>query len=78
MTKEQELRNVAIEAIILALKQLDCDGETMENILNQTGLSDQILRQLVLKADENVLSQLVQERDEVKPHFHQRNILSLS
>ena len=67
MTKEQELRNVAIEAVILALKQLDCDGETMEHILNQTGLSDQIFRQLVLKADEEVLNQLVQERDEVNP-----------
>ena len=65
MTKEQELKNVATEAIILALKQLDCDGETMEYILNQTGLSYQMLRQLVLKADKDVLTELIEERGDI-------------
>lgn len=38
-----------IEDIISRLKKVDVDGETMQYILEEVGMSDQILRQLVRK-----------------------------
>jgi hypothetical protein len=50
------------EHIILQLKQIDIDGETMEHIIEQVGMSDQMLRQLVMKADPEHLRDLIVEK----------------
>ena len=58
---------ILVSLTIAGLKSIDVDGETMEHIVNSVGLSEQLLRQLVLKADETVLNGLIEERKELSP-----------
>ena len=51
-----------VEEIIEMLKHIDVDGETMEYILDQTGMKGQMLRQLFLKVHKDVLWDLTSER----------------
>ena len=51
-----------VEEIIGMLKHMDVDGETMEYILDQTGMKGQMLRQLFLKVHKDVLWDLSSER----------------
>jgi hypothetical protein len=52
----------SVETIIDILKHMDVDGETMEYILDKTGMKDQMLRQLFLKAHRDVIRDLSSER----------------
>ena len=52
----------SVETIIDILKHMDVDGETMEYILDQTGMKGQMLRQLFLKVHKDVLWDLTSER----------------
>lgn len=60
--------SVAMEAtqIIDMLNHIQVDGETMEHIIRQVGMEDQMLRQLLLKADTETLVQLIMERRELR------------
>ena len=49
-----------IQEIINALKEVD--GETMENIIREIGMEDQMLRQLVMKAKEEEVGVLLLEK----------------
>jgi len=40
-----------VEAVIYILKRIDVDGETMEYVLNQTGMDGQMLKQLSSRKD---------------------------
>jgi hypothetical protein len=51
-----------VEEIIGMLKHINVDGETMEYILNQTGMKGQMLRQLFLKAHKDIVRDLSEER----------------
>ena len=51
-----------VEEIIGMLMHIDVDGETMEYILDQTGMKGQMLRQLFLKVHKDVLWDLTSER----------------
>ena len=51
-----------VEEIIEMLKHIDVDGETMEYILDETGMKGQMIRQLFLKAHKDVLWDLTLER----------------
>lgn len=42
----------------------DADGETLENIIELLGMTEQLTRQLVLSADEEKLQLLIDERME--------------
>jgi hypothetical protein len=55
-----------VEEIIGMLKHMGVDGETMEYILEQTGMKTQMLRQLLLKADKDVLWDLSLEREKLE------------
>jgi hypothetical protein len=44
---------------------MDIDGETMEHILREVGMEDQMLKQLLLKADYETLIQLILEINEI-------------
>jgi hypothetical protein len=44
---------------------MNVDGETMEYILQQTAMKTQMLRQLLLKADKDVLWDLSLEREKL-------------
>ena len=51
-----------VEDIIKELKFLDVDGETMQYILEKVGMEDQMLRQLVMKANSNDVTKLLFEK----------------
>jgi hypothetical protein len=54
----QNLANI----VISVLNEMNVDGETMEHIIEQVGMSDQMLRQLVMSADVMEVEQLLEER----------------
>ena len=47
--------------IIKRLKELDVDGETMQYILEKVGMSDQMLRQLVMTAKKERVEELIEQ-----------------
>ena len=55
-----------VEEVIEMLKHMDVDGETMEYILDQTGMKGQMIRQLFLKAHKDVLWDLTLERKQLE------------
>ena len=55
-----------VEEIIEMLKHIDVDGETMEYILDETGMKGQMIRQLFLKAHKDVLWDLTLERKQLE------------
>lgn len=56
----------SVETIIDILKHMDVDGETMEFILEQTGMKGQMLRQLFLKAHKDIVRDLSEERKQLE------------
>lgn len=54
--------DIRVRSAILLLKTLEVDGETMQYILQEVGMEDQMLRQLVLSVDDDTLVQLLQEK----------------
>ena len=55
--------NEKVQIIIDMLKEINADGETMEHIIREVGMEDQVLRQLTMGADDIDLDYLIQERD---------------
>lgn len=51
-----------LDQIILQLKQIEVDGESMEYIIKEVGMEDQMLRQLLLKANMELVQELVEEK----------------
>lgn len=51
-----------IDTVIDKLKDADISGEAMEYIIREVNLEHQILRQLILKADDQDLDDLLEER----------------
>ena len=47
MTQQMKLHPGMVEDIIDMLKYIDVDGETMQYILEEVGIEDQILKQLI-------------------------------
>ena len=65
--KEQLTREDILKAKLImdSVKNLDdADGETLENIIELLGMTEQLTRQLVLSADEEKLQLLIDERME--------------
>jgi hypothetical protein len=54
-----------VDQIIELMKQADLDGETMEYIIRQVDMQEQMLRQLVMTADQMEVQQLLEERMEL-------------
>ena len=52
----------SVETIIDILKHMDVDGETMEYILDQTGMKDQMLRQLIMTMPYEQIESLTREK----------------
>jgi hypothetical protein len=61
---------MTIEQIIEALNTNDIDGETMEYIIEQVCMKDQMLRQLVLTAEQEELTALLEERQELNSQVY--------
>ena len=51
---------------IAILKSIDIDGETMEQLIREIGMEEQMLRQLALKADVDTLKQLIEEKEQLE------------
>ena len=51
--------NMNTQEIINALKEVD--GETLEHIIREIGMEDQMLRQLIMKTDSNNVIELLNE-----------------
>ena len=54
-----------VETLINTLNKSEVDGETMEFILKQVGMEEQMLRQLFLKSDNATLFGLALEKKNV-------------
>ena len=52
----------SVETIIDILKHMDVDGETMEYILDQTGMKGQMLRQLIMTMPYEQIESLTREK----------------
>lgn len=52
----------SVETIIDILKHMDVDGETMEYILDKTGMKDQMLRQLIMTMPYEQIESLTREK----------------
>jgi hypothetical protein len=61
---------MTIEQVIEALNTNDIDGETMEYIIEQVCMKDQMLRQLVLTAEQEELTALLEERQELNSQVY--------
>ena len=58
----QEIKS---QAIIQQLKHMEVDGETMQHILKQVGMDEQMLRQLMMSMPMNQVEDLIEERKEL-------------
>lgn len=65
MTIKMQENPGVVETVTDMLNHIQVDGETMEHIIRQVGMEEQILRQLLLKADTETLVQLIMERREL-------------
>ena len=54
--------NFEIELLIQQLINLQVDGETMQYILQKTGMEDQMLRQLIMNSSETDTKDLLEEK----------------
>jgi hypothetical protein len=51
-----------LDQIILQLQQIDVDGESMEYIIRETGMSVQMLRQLIMSGNIHTINHFLEER----------------
>lgn len=65
MTIQMQENPGVVETVIDMLNHINVDGETMEYIIRQVGMQEQMLRQLSLKADVKDMLNLVIERAEL-------------
>ena len=65
MTIKMQENPGVVETVTDMLNHIQVDGETMEHIIRQVGMEDQMLKQLLLKADTETLVQLIMERREL-------------
>ena len=54
-----------INYIIQMLSEMDVDGETMQYIIEQVGMNDQMLRQLIMNNPESDVKDLLNEKIEL-------------
>jgi hypothetical protein len=51
-----------VETIIDMLKYIDVDGETMQHIIEEVGMNDQMLRQLIMNNPESETKDYLEEK----------------
>ncbi len=57
--------NNTVNNIIDLLNNINVDGETMEYIIDKVGLSDQMLRQLIMKNQNKEINNLLEEKNNI-------------
>jgi hypothetical protein len=51
-----------VDAVITYLKAMDVDGDTMEYIIKEVGMKEQMLRQLIMSSPVRSIRDLFEER----------------
>ena len=57
---------VLVDAVVILLNDIDCDGETMQFILEKVGMEYQMLRQLMMTMPIEQVEYLLAERNGVR------------
>jgi hypothetical protein len=57
-----QLNQIKTHEVVAALLNMNVDGETMEYILGEVNMKEQMLRQLVMTASTNVINDLLDDR----------------
>ena len=60
-----DTQHIKTQSIIQQLKSMEVDGETMQYILKQVGMEEQMLRQLILTMPKQQIDYLIEEREEL-------------
>ena len=55
-----------IKLVVMALTDYNINGEELETLIRDLGMEDQMLRQLVMKADIDVVNELIREKEELE------------
>jgi hypothetical protein len=61
-----QTKDQIVETIINMLKNIDVDGETMEYIIGEVGMLDQMTKQLIITAPHDDLEYYLSERYELE------------
>ena len=56
------LKVAMADLIFTALNSIEVDGETMQYIIEKTGMQDQMLRQLIMSAPIDEVQELIEEK----------------
>jgi hypothetical protein len=65
MTIQMKENPGVVETIIDMLNHIEVDGETMEYILKKVGMTDQMLRQLIMNNPESETKDLLEEKKRI-------------
>lgn len=61
--KHESTVHITLNPIIAQLKEMEIDGETMEWIIRELGMEEQMLRQLMLNMPTEQVEYLIEERE---------------
>jgi hypothetical protein len=61
-----QTKDQTVETIINMLKNIDVDGETMEHIIGEVGMLDQMTKQLIMTTRHDDLEYYLSERYELE------------
>jgi hypothetical protein len=64
MIKENKVLS-PIKLVVMALTDYNINGEELETLIRDLGMEEQMLRQLVMKADIDVVNELIREKEEL-------------
>ena len=64
-----DTQHIKTQSIIQQLKSMEVDGETMQYILKQVGMEEQMLRQLILTMPKQQIDYLIEEREELNMKY---------
>ena len=61
-----------VPVVIAALKEIEIDGETMEHIINEVGMRDQMIKQLVTNKQE------LEQSEEIMVRFTRKQLINFT
>jgi hypothetical protein len=59
------MKNQKVQEVIDILREIEVDGETMQYILERVGMTDQMLRQLIMSNPESDTKDILEEKIEL-------------
>ena len=74
---EGEIKSQVVQDTIENLRRIDLDGETMQYIIENLGMNDQMLRQLVLSNPQSDTYDLLQEHIRINDYETNKDLNTL-